>query len=128
MAARAFVRTALVPVEPPPPEIGSALGRLGRSLFASPFNFAMTIFSLAVIGLVLPPAIRFLLIDAAWQGASREDCLGISGACWPFIRAKFGQLIYGFYPIAERWRLSRGVDVLCLRAAMFGRIDPLPGS
>jgi general L-amino acid transport system permease protein len=104
VAARVFVRTALAPREPPPPEIGSALGLLGRSLFASPLNLAMTIFSASVILLVLPPLIRFLIIDAVWHGASREDCLGISGACWPFIRAKFGQLIYGFYPVVERWR------------------------
>jgi general L-amino acid transport system permease protein len=26
------------------------------------------------------------------------------GACWPFIAAKLGQLVYGFYPNAERWR------------------------
>ncbi|MEX0589548.1 MAG: ABC transporter permease subunit, partial [Xanthobacteraceae bacterium] len=104
MAGRAFVRTALAPSEAPPPEIGTALGRLGRSLFASPLNLAMTIFSAAVIALVLPPLIRFMIIDAVWHGTSREDCLGTTGACWPFVRAKFGQFIYGFYPIAERWR------------------------
>jgi general L-amino acid transport system permease protein len=27
-----------------------------------------------------------------------------TGACWPFIKAKFNQFIYGFYPAAERWR------------------------
>jgi general L-amino acid transport system permease protein len=28
------------------------------------------------------------------------------GACWPFIAAKFDQLMYGFYPAAERWRVN----------------------
>ena len=28
------------------------------------------------------------------------------GACWPFIQAKFSQLIYGFYPEPERWRAN----------------------
>jgi general L-amino acid transport system permease protein len=82
----------------------SMFGLLARSLFASPLNFVLTILSAAAIALVLPPLIRFLVIDAVWEGTSRDDCLGISGACWPFIRAKFGQFIYGFYPIAERWR------------------------
>src|SRR5690606_22397878 len=39
-----------------------------------------------------------------WEGTSRDDCLPNAGACWPFIWAKIGQYIYGFYPIAERWR------------------------
>jgi general L-amino acid transport system permease protein len=104
MATRTFVRTALAPTEPPPAAMTSALGALGRSLFASPLNVVLTFFSAAVIALVLPPLIRFLILDAVWEGTSRDDCLGISGACWPFIRAKLGQFIYGFYPIAERWR------------------------
>ncbi len=43
--------------------------------------------------------------------ASRDDCLPETlgrevGACWPFIRAKFDQLMYGFYPPSERWRVD----------------------
>jgi general L-amino acid transport system permease protein len=64
----------------------------------------LTILSAAVIALVLPPVLRFLVFDAVWEGASRNDCVGHAGACWPFVRAKIGQFIYGFYPAAERWR------------------------
>jgi general L-amino acid transport system permease protein len=28
------------------------------------------------------------------------------GACWAFVRAKFAQWIYGFYPIDQRWRVD----------------------
>jgi general L-amino acid transport system permease protein len=101
---RVFIRTAWVPVEPAPPAFENALGRLARSLFASPLNVAMTIFSAGVIALILPPLLRFLVFDATWDGTSRDDCLPNAGACWPFIWAKLGQYIYGFYPIAERWR------------------------
>jgi len=99
-----FVRTAFAPSEPPPPDTASALGRFMRSLFATPLNFAMTVMSVAVIALVLPPFVRFLILDATWTGTGRADCLPNAGACWPFIWAKLGQFIYGFYPIAERWR------------------------
>ena len=102
--SRAFVRTALAPPEPAPRVLGSAIGRLGRSLFASPLNVLMTFLSAAVIALVLPPFVRFLILDATWEGTSRDDCLPNAGACWPFIWAKIGQFIYGFYPAAERWR------------------------
>jgi general L-amino acid transport system permease protein len=101
---RVFIRTAWVPVEPAPPAFENVLGRLARSLFASPLNVAMTFFSAGVIALILPPLLRFLVFDATWDGTSRDDCLPNAGACWPFIWAKLGQYIYGFYPIAERWR------------------------
>jgi general L-amino acid transport system permease protein len=64
----------------------------------------MTFISAGIIVLVLPPTVRFLFLDATWQGSSRDDCLPNTGACWPFIYAKIGQYIYGFYPVAERWR------------------------
>src|SRR5262249_61064185 len=39
------------------------------------------------------------------------DCLAETvgrevGACWPFVKAKFGQFVYGFYPESERWRVD----------------------
>ena len=61
--------------------------------------------------LVLWPTVKFLLIDAVWTGTSRVDCLPETvgrevGACWPFVRAKFTQFMYGFYPASEQWRVN----------------------
>jgi general L-amino acid transport system permease protein len=75
-----------------------------ENLFSGWFNIAMTIFCVAFILFIVPPLLRFLLIEAAWTGTSRDACLKSWGACWPFVYAKFGQFIYGFYPAAERWR------------------------
>lgn len=108
IAARAetgvFVRRELVAASLPPPTARGLLGWAREHLFSGPFNIAMTILSILLIALVVPPLVRFLVIDAAWTGDNREACLNASGACWPFIKAKFGQFIYGFYPIDERWR------------------------
>jgi general L-amino acid transport system permease protein len=41
--------------------------------------------------------IRWALIDANWVGTTRADCTA-GGACWVFIRARFGQFMYGLYP------------------------------
>jgi general L-amino acid transport system permease protein len=101
---RAYVRTAWAPSEPPPPAQASAATLFLRSLVATPVNLAMTVVSLGVIVLVVSALARFLILDATWEGASRTDCLPNPGACWPFIKAKLGQFVYGFYPIAERWR------------------------
>ena len=37
----------------------------------------------------------------------REACLPYAnGACWPFITQRIGQIVYGFYDAAERWRVD----------------------
>jgi len=100
----AFVRRRIAPVMAPPRIERGLIAWLRWRLFATPLQTALTFLSLAILIIVLLPAIRFLIVDAVWQGDTREACLGASGACWPFIKAKFGQFIYGFYPIAERWR------------------------
>ncbi|HLL28821.1 MAG TPA: amino acid ABC transporter permease [Xanthobacteraceae bacterium] len=103
-ATGTFVRRELAAASLPPPSQRGFIGWARESLFSTPFNIAMTITSILLILLVVPPLIRFLFIDAVWTGDNREACVNASGACWPFVRAKFGQFIYGFYPIAERWR------------------------
>jgi general L-amino acid transport system permease protein len=103
-AERGFVLTAFAPVEAPPPNPSRALTRLAASLFATPLNFVLTVLSVGVVLLVLPPFLNFMIFDATWHGTSRADCLPNAGACWPFVKAKLGQYIYGFYPIEERWR------------------------
>jgi general L-amino acid transport system permease protein len=100
----AFVRRRLAPPMPPPRMERGLIAWLHWRLFATPLQTLLTLVSGAVLIVVLWPTIRFLVIDAVWQGDTREACLGASGACWPFIKAKLGQLIYGFYPAAERWR------------------------
>jgi general L-amino acid transport system permease protein len=100
----AFVRHELVAASLPPPTQRGLVGWARQNLISGPFNIAMTVLSVLLILLIVPPLIRFLFIDAAWTGDNRDACVNASGACWPFIKAKFGQFIYGFYPMAERWR------------------------
>jgi general L-amino acid transport system permease protein len=89
----------------------SFLALVRERLFDGPLNIALTVVSAAVLVSLLWPAVRFLLIDAVWTGSSRSDCLPETagrqvGACWPFIYAKLDQLLYGFYPQGERWRVD----------------------
>jgi general L-amino acid transport system permease protein len=67
--------------------------------------------SALLLWFVAVPALKFLLVDAVWSGTDRNACLAENaghpvGACWPFIEAKFPQLMYGFYPEPERWRVN----------------------
>jgi general L-amino acid transport system permease protein len=107
-AQSAFVRASLSPSLPPPRQSDVIWRRW--NLFGSPLNTALTLLCLLLIWLLLWPALKFLFIDAVWTGTSRDACLAAAGrptgACWPFIAAKFSQFIYGFYPQAQRWRVD----------------------
>jgi general L-amino acid transport system permease protein len=107
----AFVSEQLVPPRPAPARDDSLLSLFRTRLFNSPTNILLTILSVLVLYYTLVPSVNFLLIDAVWQGESRNDCLAKSagdpvGACWPFVQAKFSQFVYGFYPEPERWRVN----------------------
>src|SRR5258707_10398951 len=100
----AFIRGAMVERLSPPGSTVGFVGWVRSNLFSSIPNTLLTLFSLYLVWVIVPPLIRFLFIDAVWDGASRADCLEETvkrpvGACWPFIKAKFGQLVYGFYPL-----------------------------
>ncbi|ADH88709.1 polar amino acid ABC transporter, inner membrane subunit [Ancylobacter novellus DSM 506] len=100
-----FIRTEMVAPLPPPRRQVGAIGWMRENLFSSILNTVLTLVGLGLVLLIVPPLVRFMFIDAVWTGQSREACLAPgTGACWPFINAKLGQLIYGFYPIDQRWR------------------------
>jgi len=106
-----FVRETLAPARKAPVVTTGLIGFLRTRLFNSPLNIALTFASAALLWFVLEPTIRFLLVDAIWKGTDRTACLADKaghpvGACWPFIQAKFMQLIYGFYPDDQRWRAN----------------------
>ena len=102
-----FIRNEMAPALPPPTQRIGALAWMRENLFSGVLNTLLTVFGIFLVALIVPPFVRFMFIDAVWTGENREACLGPEvGACWPFIEAKFGQLIYGFYPISERWRVD----------------------
>jgi general L-amino acid transport system permease protein len=110
-APSTYVRRLLVAPEPPPLMQRGLFSFARARLFGGVLNTLLTLLAAVVAALLLWPAAKFLLIDAVWTGTSRVDCLAQTaghevGACWPFIAAKFGQFMFGFYPAAERWRVE----------------------
>jgi general L-amino acid transport system permease protein len=111
IVASAFVRQDLVPERPAPIKTTGFVGFLRTRLFNSSTNILLTIVSALLLWFIVVPVVKFLLVDAVWSGSDRDACLAENvghtvGACWPFVRAKFSQLIYGFYPEPERWRVN----------------------
>jgi general L-amino acid transport system permease protein len=111
VALPTFVRRDLVAERPAPVKTTGLVGFVRTRLFNSPTNILLTIAGALLIWFTVVPALKFLLVDAVWQGADRNACLEQNagrpvGACWPYIAAKFDQFIYGFYPQPERWRAN----------------------
>src|SRR3978361_1978941 len=84
---------------PPPRVVRGPPGWLRQNLFSSPANAALTLAVLALLYVAIPPAIRFLLIDAVWTGvdrnACREDVIGRPvGAAWAFVWDRLGHFTY----------------------------------
>jgi general L-amino acid transport system permease protein len=78
---------------------------LRQRLFATPLDAAITLVCLYIVWRISVPLAHWLLLDATWNGTSRDDCKG-AGACWVFVRMRFGQFMYGQYPLPERWRVD----------------------
>jgi general L-amino acid transport system permease protein len=108
---QSFVRTAPIEAMPAPLAMTGVIGWMRASLFSGPLNTVLTLLTLALIILIVPPLLDFMLLKAVWSGTDREACLATAqnpevGACWAFVRDRFFYFIYGSYPIPERWRVD----------------------
>ena len=73
-------------------------------MFNTPLNSALSLAFLAGLVWMVPGLVRWTVIDAAFLPAVPETCQGATGACWSFVIAKSGQILFGIYPPDERWR------------------------
>jgi len=103
------------PLAPPTERIG-VLKWLKDNLFNSPFNSVLTLLCLYLLWVTIPPILEWAILDATISGWSREACEGVAGACWTFIKVRFDQFMYGFYPVAERWRVNLAFVILIVAA------------
>ncbi|QCI65109.1 amino acid ABC transporter permease [Phreatobacter stygius] len=109
------------------PQGPSILRRLRGDYFATPVDAVISIVCLVALVAIIVPVLRWALIDANFVGTTRNDCTG-GGACWVFIRARFGQFMYGLYPIEERWRVNlAGLLLLATVALSFWKAMPQRG-
>ncbi|MFG1300191.1 amino acid ABC transporter permease [Xanthobacter sp. V3C-3] len=109
--AKPFVSSAFREPEPAPVSTRGPIRWAREHLFGSVPQILLTLFGAWLVYATVPPLVKFFLIDAVWTGTNRDACLPEKvgrtvGACWPFVWAKFDQLVYGFYPATERWRVN----------------------
>jgi general L-amino acid transport system permease protein len=81
-----------------------------RNLFSSLLNTLLTLGSLYLLWIAVPPLIHWAFIEADWVGNTRADC-DSGGACWVFVGLRLNQFLYGFYPPDQQWRVNLGLTV-----------------
>ena len=96
------------PSLPPPPFTVGPVAWVRANLFSGPVNTLLTLASAWGLYLTLAAFLEWAWFDAVFEANSRRECLDRSptGACWAGVRANWGRLIYGPYPLAERWRID----------------------
>lgn len=94
------------------------LAWIRKNLFATPLDAVITLILAVLLGFFVPQFLQWAFFDAHFLGATRDACTG-EGACWLFVRARFMQFVYGFYPDTERWRVNVLFLVLALGIASF---------
>lgn len=107
----AYVREVPAAAMPPPVHARGAIGWLRRNFFATPLDAVLTVALVLLLLWVLPPLLKFTVINAVWTGSDREACLASAqrpevGACWAFVTDRLAYFVYGSYPVSERWRVD----------------------
>jgi general L-amino acid transport system permease protein len=95
-----------------------------QNLWRTPLHAAISLAVLLLVGYVLWQFLDWAVVSATWAGVTREACTD-EGACWPFIRARFNQLMYGFYPREEQWRVNV-VALVLLACFVWFRVPAAP--
>jgi general L-amino acid transport system permease protein len=128
-----FVRREMVQPLPPPMRVHGVVPWLRANLFSSVGNSILSIIGIIVVVLVAVPLVQWTFINAVWDAPTRDACAAqTNGACWAYVKANFGQFIYGRYPDPERWRvdlffvlMAIGIVPMAIPSAPFKRLNLL---
>jgi general L-amino acid transport system permease protein len=83
---------------PPPVRKITAWNWAQERLFGTITNTLITLLSLYVLYLLIPPIVEWVLLNANISGRDRSICdANPEGACWTFIKVRFNQIMFGLY-------------------------------
>lgn len=92
--------------KPPSTELGP-VAWMRANLFATWTDTLLTVLAAWLVYKLVVGLAGWAIFDAVWTGSDGSACSREgTGACWPFVTAKFGQFMYGSYPDGERWRVD----------------------
>jgi general L-amino acid transport system permease protein len=105
-----IVQDIAIRAQGPPRRSTGVLGWMRTNLFNGVISTILTLLCAGLIAAVLPPVVRWALIDAIWSAPNGQACHG-AGACWAFIGEKFRFILFGFFPAGETWRPVAAVAI-----------------
>jgi general L-amino acid transport system permease protein len=109
----AFVASGQIPPSSPPATTTGFVGWMKENLFDGIVNSILTLVSIAVIVLLVPPIIEWAFLNSVWNASSLGECREIiaaahgehvEGGCWAVINERLNQFLFGFYPSELYWR------------------------
>ena len=110
-----YVRTVDAPLLAHPAGEAGLSHFLRERVFNSAVGSVLAAFIAALLLWTAWNLFEWAVIRGVWTAPDRELCnVEGAGACWPFIKARSAQWVYGFYPQAQRWR----VDLVYLMGAI----------
>lgn len=80
-----------------------ALGWLIKHLFSSKINTVLSLFSLYLLYLIIPPLLDWMIFSADFSEKTNAECTR-NAACWFYVGEKMNLFMYGLYPSEEYWR------------------------
>ena len=95
----------------PPPNTVGFTGWIRKNLFSNLTNTLLTIISLYILYLILPPFFNWAIFDADFTGTIGKEC-NSEGACWAWVDQRINQFLYGFYPADSYWRVNLSLFLL----------------
>jgi general L-amino acid transport system permease protein len=105
--AAGYVRTQDAPSLPPPANVAGLGVQLREMFFATPLSGLLGLIIALLLAWTAWTIIDWAILRAVWSAPDRELCnVEGAGACWPVLKAKLHQWVYGFYPMEERWRVN----------------------
>ena len=89
-------------IKPPVTQVG-VLGWIRTNLFKGWLNSCLTIISVYLLWITVPPLFRWAFVDSLWFSTGAE-CQQSAGACWSVITANYRFITFGFFPYEQQWR------------------------
>ena len=77
-----------------------------RAAFRGPGRAMVSLATIAIGLFLLVRLANWLVFDAVWSIAAPAECRVASGACWPFLAARFDIFVHGYYPPGSAWRVD----------------------
>ena len=104
---------------PPPVRVSGPWQWARENLFGSVTNTIITVLSLYILYVIIPPIVNWVLLDANISGSDRSVCeANPDGACWTFIKVRFTQIMFGLYFGANPDQLWRPILAMAVFAGL----------